>query len=138
MALQLSAAVRNAQGDQLETTVGASAVLQIRSGAVPTNCAAANAGTLLCSISLPSDWLTAASAGLKQRNGTWSGTGDAGAGAGTNAGHFRVFDSGATTCHMQGTVTATGGGGDMTLTNISIASGQTVTVTTFDLTVGNA
>lgn len=138
MALQLSTAVRNAQADQLETTIGTAPILQIRSGSVPANCAAASTGTLLCAITLPSDWLTAASGGLKQKNGTWSGTGDAGAGGGTNAGHFRVLDSGGSTCHMQGTVTATGGGGDMTLTNISIASGQAVTVTQFDHTVGNS
>ena len=39
---------------------------------------------------------------------------------------------------LQGTVTATGGGGDMTLDNTSIASAQTVTVSSFTLTDGNA
>lgn len=133
MALQLSTGVRNAQADQLETTVGTAPKLQIRSGAVPANCAAADAGTLLCEITLPSDWLTAASAGLKQKNGTWSGTGAA---TGT-AGHFRVKDSAGSTCHMQGTVTITGGGGDMTLTNTSVAISQAVVIDTFDYTRGN-
>ena len=54
------------------------------------------------------------------------------------AGHFRLLDSGGTTCHAQGTVTATGGGGDLTLDNTSIASGQSVTITSFTLTAGNA
>ena len=133
MALQLSTGVRNAQADQLETTVGTAPKLQIRSGAVPANCAAADAGTLLCEITLPSDWLTAASAGLKQKNGTWIGTGAA---TGT-AGHFRVKDSAGSTCHMQGTVTITGGGGDMTLTNTSVAISQAVVIDTFDYTRGN-
>jgi hypothetical protein len=35
-------------------------------------------------------------------------------------------------------VTATGGGGDMTLDNTSIASGQKVTITTFTISAGNA
>jgi hypothetical protein len=39
---------------------------------------------------------------------------------------------------MQGTVTATGGGGDMTVNNTSFALGQTFTVTGFTLTAGNA
>jgi hypothetical protein len=39
---------------------------------------------------------------------------------------------------MQGTVTATGGGGDMTLDNVSIASSQAVTVNTFTLTDANS
>jgi hypothetical protein len=39
---------------------------------------------------------------------------------------------------MQGTVTATGGGGDLTVDNVSFASGQAFTVTGFTLTDGNA
>jgi hypothetical protein len=39
---------------------------------------------------------------------------------------------------MQGTITATGGGGDMTLDNTSIASGQQVTITSFTLSAGGA
>lgn len=58
--------------------------------------------------------------------------------AGGTAGYFRIVDSAGTTCHLQGTVTATGGGGDMTIDNTSIASGQTVNVTSFTLTDGNA
>jgi hypothetical protein len=134
MPIQLSVGVRNAQADAFETTTGTSARLQIRSGSVPSDCAAADAGTLLCEITLPSDWLTAASAGAKSRNGTWTGT----AAAGGTAAHFRIKDSSGATCHMQGTVTATGGGGDMTLDNTSIGSGQSVTVNTFSYTRGNA
>lgn len=134
MPLNYSTTLRNAQLDQVESTVGTSPKLQIRSGAKPTACADADAGTLLCEITLPSDWMLAASAGSKAKNGTWQGTGAA---AGT-AGHFRVKDSGGTTCHMQGSVTVTGGGGDMTVDNTSIAAGQTVTVTGFTLSAGNA
>ena len=39
---------------------------------------------------------------------------------------------------MQGTVTATGGGGDMTVDNVVFAAGQSFTVTGFTLTAGNA
>jgi hypothetical protein len=39
---------------------------------------------------------------------------------------------------IQGNVTATGGGGDMTIDNVSIAAGQQVTVTSFTLTAGGA
>ena len=134
MSLQLSVSARNARLDSLETTVGTSAILKIRSGSVPADCATADAGTVLCSISLPSDWMAAASGGTKAKSGTWSNTAAA---AGTAA-HFRIYDSGGTVCHAQGTVTATGGGGDMTLDNTSIASGQTVTINTFTLTAGNA
>ena len=44
MPVQLSTAVRNARLDAIETAIGASAILRIRSGAVPANCAAADAG----------------------------------------------------------------------------------------------
>lgn len=134
MAIQQSIAVANARLDAIETTAGVSAKLRIYSGAQPANCAAARSGTLLCEMTLPSDWLAAASAGAKAKSGTWSGTGAA---AGT-AGHFAIMDSAGTTCHMQGSITATGGGGDMTLDNTSIAVSQAISVTTFTLTDGNA
>lgn len=134
MALQFSVTLRNNQLDQVESTTGTSAKLQIRTGAPPANTAAADSGSLLIEITLPSDWMNAASSGSKTKLGTWSG---AATGTGT-AGHFRIKDNAGTTTHVQGTVTATGGGGDMTVDNTSIASGQTVTVDTFTVNAGNA
>jgi len=49
-----------------------------------------------------------------------------------------MYDSGGTTCHIQGTVTVTGGGGDMTFDTATFTAGQQVTVTGFTLTDGNA
>ncbi|MCB0136836.1 MAG: hypothetical protein KDD75_17155 [Caldilineaceae bacterium] len=135
MALQYSVAVRNAQLDAVEVTVSMAPLLRIYSGSAPANCAAAASGTLLAEMTLPSDWMAAASSGSKALAGTWQ---DASANATGTAGHFRLYDSGGTTCHAQGTVTATGGGGDLTLDNVSIASGQSVTITSFTITAGNA
>lgn len=139
MPIQLSVAVRNARLDAIETTGGTSCSLEIRSGAVPANCAAANSGTVLATINLPSDWLAAAASGAKAIAGTWQ---DASADAAGTAGHFRIFNSQATkdgtTCIIQGNVTATGGGGDMEIDNTSISAGQQVTVTTFTFTDANA
>ena len=135
MALQYSVAVRNAQLDAVEVTVSTAPLLRIYSGSAPANCAAAASGTLLAEMTLPSDWMAAASSGSKALAGTWQ---DASANADGTAGHFRLYDSGGTTCHAQGTVTATGGGGDLTLDNVSIASGQSVTITSFTITAGNA
>lgn len=134
MALQYSTTLRNNQLNQFESTVGAAGLLQIRTGAAPANCAAADSGTLLVEITLPSDWMDAATGGTVAKLGTWSGTGAA---AGTAA-HFRIKDSTGTTCHAQGTVTATGGGGDMTVVNTSIAVSQPVSVSTFTISAGNA
>lgn len=135
MALQYSVTVRNAQLDAVETTVGTAPLLRIYSGSAPANCAAAASGTLLAEATLPLDWMAAASSGSKALSGTWQ---DASANATGTAGHWRLYDSSGTTCHAQGTVTATGGGGDMTLDNTSIASAQSVTITSFTITAGNA
>ena len=88
----------------------------------------------MATLTLPSDWLANAAAGAKAKAGAWTGTGSAGG----SAASFRIYDSGVTTCHMQGTVTATAGGGDMTLDNVVIANGQAITVNTFTITAANA
>lgn len=134
MAVQLGTTLRNARGDQLETTIGTSPKLYIYSGAQPANCAAADPSGLLATINLPSDFLSAASGGVKSLAGSWTTTASA---AGTAA-SWRIKDNAGSVCHMQGTVTATGGGGDLTLDNTSIASGQTVTINTFTITEGGA
>jgi hypothetical protein len=135
MALQYSVAVRNAQLDAIETTIGTSAVLKIRTGAPPADVATADSGTVLATLNLPSDWMAAASSGSKAKSGTWE---DTSADATGTAAHFRVYASDGTTAHMQGTVTATGGGGDMTVQNTSFAAGQAFSITTFTITAGNA
>ena len=135
MAVQLSVAVRNARLDAIESTIGTAAVLKIRTGAAPSDVATADSGTVLASLTLPSDWLAAASSGSKAKSGTWQ---DTSADATGTAAHFRIYASDGTTCHMQGSVTATGGGGDLQLDNTSIASGQSVTISSFSLTDANA
>ena len=135
MTVQFSTTLRNNRANQIESTTGASAILEIRTGAQPANCGAADSGTLLASMTLPSDWMAAASGGQVAKSGTWE---DLSANAAGTAAHFRVKDSGGSTCHMQGSVTATGGGGDLTLDNVSIALGQIVRITSFTITEGNA
>jgi hypothetical protein len=135
MTLQFSTTVRNAQLDAVETAIGTSAVLKIRTGAPPANCGTADSGTVLATCSLPSDYLAAASGGSKAKAGTWEDTSADNTGT---AAHWRLYASDGTTCHAQGTVTATGGGGDMTVDNTSFAAGQAFTVTGFTLTAGNA
>ncbi|MBB1161462.1 hypothetical protein [Aquariibacter albus] len=134
MALQFSTAVRNAMLDAIETATGPGAKLRLYSGAAPANPAAAATGTMLVGMALPADWMASASGGSKALSGTWQATGAA---AGT-VGHYRIVDNAGTTCHEQGSVTATGGGGDLTLDNTSIAAGQTVTITSKTLTAPNA
>ena len=133
--LQLSVAVRNARLDSIETAIGTAATLKIFSGSLPANCAAADAGTVLATLALPSDWMASAASGTKAKSGTWQ---DASADAAGNAAYFRVYDTAGTTCHIQGDVTATGGGGAMTVDNVVFAAGQSFTINTFTLTDANA
>lgn len=132
---QLSVSVRNAELDAIETTISTTPIMEIRSGALPANCAAADSGTVLATLTLPSDWMAAAASGSKAKSGTWQ---DASADATGTAGHFRVKDSTGTTCHIQGDVTITGGGGAMTVDNTSFASGQAFTVTGFTVSAANS
>lgn len=139
MAIQLNVATRNARLDTIESTNGSSCSMRIYTGEQPANCAAANSGTVLVDFNLPSDWMAAASSGSKAKSGTWEETSADGTGT---AAHFRIYNSQATkdgtTCFIQGSVTVTGGGGDMTVDNTSINATQTVTITGFTLTDANA
>lgn len=133
MAFQFSTAARNASLDAIETAIGAAPTLELRSGAAPASCAAADSGTVLASMVLPSDWMAAAAAGAKALAGLWQ---DLAADAAGTAGHFRLKQG--ATCHIQGSVTITGGGGDMTLDNPVLAVGQQVTITGFTIAAGGA
>ena len=135
MAIQLSVAARNALLDAIETAMGTSAILKIRSGTAPATCATADSGTVLATLNLPSDWMAAASSGAKSLAGTWE---DTSADATGTAAHFRIYASDGTTCHIQGTVSMSGGGGDMIVINTSFAAGQAYSVTAFTLTAPNA
>ena len=129
MAYQEGVLLRNAVLNAKATNLGAAATLKVFSGAEPANCAAADPAGLLATMNLPATPFAAASGGVMNFSGTWSTT--ASAGAPTNAASFRVYDSSAN-CAMQGNVTT-----DLVLNNVSIATGQTVTVTQYTLTAGN-
>lgn len=128
MAIKFSTTVANAMLDQIETTIGTSAVLKIFDGTLPADCGTADDGTALVSMTLPSDWMAAASSGSKAKSGTWQ---DTSADSTGTAAYYRIYASDGTTCHQQGTVTVSGGGGDLTIDNTSINSGQSVSITAF-------
>ena len=132
MTTQASTLVRNAMLDAIETNIGAGAVLKIRTGAVPANADAADSGTVLATLALPANWMNDAATGSKTLLGIWQ---DAAADAAGTAGHYRIYKADGTTSCLQGTVTATGGGGDMTLDNTNIAVGQQVNVNSYTLNI---
>jgi len=133
LALQFSTSIRNAILDQIESTIGTSAVLKIREGAAPANVAAADTGTVLATLSLPSDWMAAASSGSKALAGTWQ---DASADATGTAAHFRIYASDGTTAHIQGTVGTSGA--DLIVDSTSFTATQSFTISTFTLTAPGA
>ena len=133
MTLDISETVQNAMLDAIETAIGASAVLKIRTGA-PPGIGSADSGTVLATLNLPSDWMAAASGGSKALAGTWE---DTSADADGTADHFRIYASDGTTQHIEGTVSITSGGGDIELDNDVIATGQNVSITSFTLSAGN-
>jgi hypothetical protein len=129
MAIDLKNTTANDLLDRYDTLFPAGALLQIRTGA-PAGAENAAGGSLLAEITLPATPWGAAAAGSKAKSGVWS---VAASGTGTGA-HYRLKNAG-DTHREEGTVTATGGGGDMTLDNTSIAAAQTVTVNTFTRTL---
>ena len=132
MAIQFSVAVRNARLDAIESAISTAPTLEIRTGAQPANCAAADSGSVLATFTLPSDWLAAAANGAKAINGgPWQ---DTSADASGTAAHFRV--KAGSTCHLQGS--AGQGTGDLQIDNASLVAGQTVSITAFTLTDSNA
>jgi len=128
--MQYSVAVNNARLDQVEATTGTAPSLKIYSGSAPANCAAADTGTLLATLVLPTDWMNAAASAQKTLLGSWTGTASAGAAATPT--HFRIFQG--ATCHIQGTCGI--GTGELQV-NGTITSGQTVTVTAFQINSAN-
>lgn len=134
MAITYSTAIANARLDVVESTIGASAIMKIRTGAPPATVASASTGTVLATLNLPSDWMAAASSRSKAKAGTWT---DASADATGTAGHFEITASDGTTVGMRGTVSASGGGGDMIVSTTTFNSGETFTVNTFTLNAGN-
>ncbi len=128
MALQEGALLRTAKLNAFNTSLGATATLKIFSGAVPANCAAADPSGTLLTMTLPASPFASASGGVIALTGSWS---VAASGSGT-AVTFRIYDSSAN-CAFQGNCTT-----DLVLNNTNIASGQTVTITAFGVTSGNA
>lgn len=133
MAIQFSLAVRNARLDSVESTTGTSALMRLFTGSPPANCAAADSGTLLAELSLPTDWMAAASGGSKSLAGTWE---DLSANGSGTFGHFRVYNTAGSTCHIQGTAGTSGT--DMIVSAATVTAGDSFTVTSFTLTDGNA
>lgn len=135
MAIQISDITARTMLDGIDATFNAGKI-QLRSGAAP-GVGQVPSGTLLAEEDLPADAFAAASGRSKAKNGTWQ---TVGAAAGI-IGHYRMIaagDTGAATQNeprIEGSVTLTGGGGDMTVDNNDVEPAQEITITSFTLTI---
>lgn len=120
--------------DLLDGGSGA-ATVEIRTGSAPTNCEDADTGTLLAVLTCSDPAFGAAADANPGGRATASAvTGDSSANATGTAGHFRAKDSNGVVI-TQGSVTATGGGGDMEINSVSISTGVQVDITSWTFTV---
>lgn len=135
MALRLATATRNAAADAVADLAdgGASAgTVKVYSGTQPASANDAASGTLLVTFTLNDPAFGAAASGVATLDVDPAISATAAA-TGT-AGWFRMESSTPGTV-IDGSVTATGGGGDMTVDNTSITSGQTVNLTSGTITM---
>lgn len=129
MTVQFAQSTAHAMLDAIETDLGASPVLYLRSGAQPATCGAADSGTLISTIAMAADAFSNASAWTKAISGALQ---DASADNAGTLGHWRIKTSGGVV-KLQGSITATGGGGDMTVDNTNVTAGQQIDVTSFSI-----
>jgi hypothetical protein len=117
MALKVAAASADAMGTALATNIGASATIEIRSGAKPATPETAASGTLLATVSI--------SGSFSSTGGVLTAADPASASvvATGTAGHFRLKQSGGTAV-LDGDVSTSGS--DMNLSSTSLVSGGTV------------
>lgn len=130
MAITINATGRNAMLNAIADLMDG-ATMTIRTGSAPGAGNTAT-GTVLATITLPTPAFGAAS-GTVAKAGTWE---DTSADATGTAAHFRIVASGGAI--IEGTCTATGGGGDLELSTTSLISGTPFTVTAFTMSLTNS
>jgi hypothetical protein len=132
MVLRYSAAIRQAQAAAIVTDAGTNPKVLIYQGTQPASVATAAGGTLLATLPITGALGTAASGVVTLPTMTVA------ASASGTAQWFRITKTDGTTGVADGSVTVTGGGGDMTLNSTTITSGGTVTITAGGtITTGN-
>lgn len=141
MAIKISTGLRNAAADGIGNAMDTTGRINVYSGAPPADPQTAAPGTLLATLTLSADAFAVAATGAIAANAI---TGDTSADATGTAGWFRMYKTvdtapgsvgSATDKRIDGTVTATGGGGDITFDSVSFVAGGAINMTGFTLTV---
>lgn len=131
MTIQFAQSTAHAMLNGIDGDLGASPILYLRTGAQPANCAAADTGTLVSTVPMSADAFSDASAWAKAITSALSDVSADNAGD-LSPGHFRIKTSGGVT-KIQGSITTTGGGGDMIVDNDTVVAGQQIDVTAFSI-----
>ena len=132
--LKYAVLLERAQLDAITAQLGTSALIDIMSGTQATNPdTAVGAQVVLATLTCNATFAPGASGtpGVLTLNAITNGTGTAGAGAGTTAAWYRLKTSGGIP-KIDGTVGLASS--DLNLNNTSIATGQTVSITSFTIT----
>lgn len=134
MVTRIATSARNAAaaavGLLLDAGSGAG-YIEIRTGAQPATPNTAATGTLLATLPLSDPAFGAAATGVITANAI---TPDSTADASGTAGWFRAYDSSGAAV-IDGTVTVSGGGGDMILSSVAVIAGGVVTVSSWTITM---
>lgn len=112
----------------------AAGTIKIYTGSQPATVATAPSGTLLGTLTLSDPAFGAAVNGVATASAI---TGDTSADASGTAGWFRAADSTGTAV-IDGSVTATGGGGDLQLNSVAIVTGGAIQVTGWTVSLPSA
>lgn len=131
MAVRISTAARNAAADAI-AALADGGVLRIYTGTQPAGPDTAPSGDLLAEFTLADPAFAAAVAGAADLDTTPAVTAT-GLDDGT-AGWFRICDAGEAGV-LDGSVTDTGGGGDLTMNTTTISTGVSVTITAGSITM---
>ena len=134
MTLRYNPTLRTAQATAIATEAGTGAQIKLYTGLQPASVATAPSGTLLGTL-VVAGALGTGSAGVLTFNTVTSDTSADNSGT---AGWFRLMKADGTTGVLDGSITPTGGGGDMTLNTTSVTAGGTIAITSGTITTGNA
>ena len=115
--------------DLLDGGAGAG-YIEIRTGSQPATVATAASGTLLGTVTLSDPAFGNATNASPSVASASAITNDSSADASGTAGWFRAYDSTGAAV-IDGSITATGGGGDLTLDTVSIVAGGVISITSW-------
>lgn len=132
MTVGMVTSLRNARADAITAAVGASGKIRFYSGTRPATGGAAT--TLLAECPCSATFAPAASGGVLTVNAI---TNDASIDTSGTVSWFRILTS-ANVAVLDGSVTATGGGGDMTTPSTSWTATEPLAVSSLVFTEGNA